>query len=74
MHDDVYWLPVDPRDKKKDGWAVDIYDFAWSCTAYHTPSTAHADAKARERYLAELARVDTPNACWRFNDRWSKAA
>lgn len=73
MHDDVHWVATDPGDRRQEDWAVDVYTFAWSCTALHAPEATAEEGRGMEKYLAELESVDSPMSCWQFNTRWSLA-
>lgn len=80
MHDDMFWLPIDPRDTQTDGWATDPFQFYWACNALYPPPGGAADSNGDSRddgselmkqFVAELESVNSPLSCWRFNNRWS---
>lgn len=81
MHDDLYWLPTDPRDLQREDWAADQFQFYWACRALYPPGGGEdytvddrgssAISELTKQYIAELESVSSPLSCWRFNNRWA---
>lgn len=82
MHDELSWLPIDPRDIQKEDWAIDQFRFYWACTALYPPvgegggngndrGRRSTGGELTRQYLAELESVTSPLSCWRFNSRWA---
>lgn len=78
MHNELYWLPIDPRDIQKDDWATDQFQFYWTCAALYPPVEEDGSGDDRgstseltKQYIAELESVTSPLSCWRFNQRWA---
>lgn len=75
MHDDMYWLATDPRDIKRDDWAVDAYHYSWACSANEVARAGRLEKPEQVAdYLADIAEVNSPFSCMQFRNKWLAVA